>query len=137
MPQYGLGNFLYEVEVKDGSAHFKFVDPEDASNTAEVSVNKKDFPEGVVADSRQVADLAFTQCQKVLNDKRDARIKQAATDALEAKTAEDARAREAAADHAANSQDVATEPHHVEDDGTKVFNTKSDDEGGKSDPKKK
>jgi hypothetical protein len=133
MPQYGLGNFVYELEVKDNAAHFKFSDPEDASNTAEVSVSQKDFPEGITtADSRQVADMAYAQCQKILNDKRDARFKKQATDALEAKTAEDARAREAAHDFLNNAQDVATEPHHVEEDGTRVYNVEPQDEGGKS-----
>jgi glutamine cyclotransferase len=67
MAEYGLGNFVYELEVSDGNANFKFRDPEDASNTAEVSVHQSDFPEGInQADSRQVADLAFAQCSKGL-----------------------------------------------------------------------
>jgi hypothetical protein len=108
MAEYGLGNFVYELEVSDGNANFKFRDPEDASNTAEVSVHQSDFPEGInQADSRQVADLAFAQCQKVLNDKRDKRLHKEASEGLTAKQEEDARAREAAADFHNNSQDLA------------------------------
>jgi hypothetical protein len=121
---YGLGNFLYTLDVADGNANFKFWDTDDASNTAEVSVAQKDFPEGIKdADSRQVADLAFEQCQKVLNDKRDARLKKETTDALAEKQKEDARVREEAADVLANGQDVAVAPAHIEKDGTKVYNT--------------
>jgi hypothetical protein len=127
MAEYGLGNFKYELEVKDGSSKFKFYDPEDASNTAEVSVSQKEFPEGVTQpDSRQVADLAYAQCAKVLNDKRDARLRKEAADALKAKQDEDARSREAAADFLNNSKDVEVEPAKVESDGTKVYNTPSD-----------
>jgi hypothetical protein len=108
MAQFGLGNFIYELEVSDGKANFNFRDPEDANNTAQVSVSQKDFPEGIPqADSRQVAELAFAQCSKVLNDKRDARIRKEAADALEKKHAEDARQREEAADFHNNSQELA------------------------------
>jgi creatinine amidohydrolase/Fe(II)-dependent formamide hydrolase-like protein len=108
MAEYGLGNFVYELEVSDGSANFKFRDPDDASNTAEVSVHQSDFPEGInQADSRQVADLAFAQCSKVLNDKRDKRLHAEASEDLAAKQKEDARAREAAADFHNNSQELA------------------------------
>jgi hypothetical protein len=124
MARYGLGNFEYEVTVKDGAAHFDFYDPEDADNTAQVSVASKDFPEGVTqATSRQVADLAYSQCSKVLNDKRDARIKKQAAADLDAKLGEDARAREAGADFLNNANDVQTQPTKTDDDGTRVYNT--------------
>jgi hypothetical protein len=127
--QYGLGNFLYELEVSDGNANFKFWDAEDAANTAEVSVSQKDFPEGVKdADSRQVADIAYTQCQQVLNDKRDARLKKEAADNVAEKQKEDKRVREEAADVLANGQDVAVAPAHVEKDGTRVYNTATPDD---------
>lgn len=132
--QYGLGNFLYEIEISDGNANFKFWDSDDASNTAEVSVAQKDFPEGVKdADSRQVADLAFSQCQQVLNDKRDARVKKEQADDLAEKQKEDKRVREEAADVLANGQDVAVAPAHIEKDGTRVYNTAepSDDQDNK------
>lgn len=131
---YGLGNFLYELEIADGNANFKFWDADDASNTAEVSVAQKDFPEGVKdADSRQVADLAFTQCQKVLNDKRDARIKKEVADEVTAKQEEDKRVREEAAYVLANGKDVEVAPALIEKDGTRVYNvsTPSDNEDDK------
>lgn len=108
MATYGLGNFQYDITVEDGNANFKFFDPQDASNTASVSVPQKEFPDGIKqADTREVADLAYAQCQKVLNDKRDARIKKEEEDALAKKQDEDASAREAAADFHANSGDLA------------------------------
>jgi hypothetical protein len=121
--QYGLGNFLYEIEIADGKANFKFWDADDSSNTAEVTIAKADFPDNAPADSRQVADLAFSECQQVLNDKRDARLKKQANDDLAEKQKEDKRVREEAADVLANGQDVAVAPAHVEKDGTKVYNT--------------
>lgn len=134
--QYGLGNFVYEIDVKDGKANFAFRDPEDASNTADVSVAQADFPEGVSADDRRVADLAFDQCQRVLNEKRDARIKKEAADATKASTDADAKARQEAQDFLANAQHVAVQPHHVEDDGTTVYNS-AEPEAQTDDKKKK
>lgn len=108
MAQYGLGNFLYELTVDDGKSKFHFFDPEDADNTADVEVAKKDFPDGISdPDSRQVAELAFSQCSKLLNDSRDDRIRRTAASELSAKHAADARAREAAADFNNNSQELA------------------------------
>lgn len=134
---YGLGNFLYEIDVADGKANFKFWDAEDAANTAEVSIAKADFPEGITdADSRQVADLAFDQCQRVLNDKRDARLKKEAADKLATEQAEEKRARQAAQDFQANAQDVAVEPAHVDKDGTTVYNTAEVDETSTDNKKK-
>lgn len=133
--QYGLGNFLYEVEISDGKANFSFHDPEDPSNTAEVSVAKADFPDGAPADSRQVADLAYSECQKVLNDKRDARVKKQAADDLTAKQAEDKRVREEAADVLANGQDVAVAPAAIEKDKdgneVRIYNTAEPKEDNK------
>lgn len=134
MAQHGLGNFVYELTVKDGTATFHFVDPDDSNNTADVSVNAKDFPEGAPADSRQVADHAYAQCAKVLNDKRDARLKKEAAKELDDRLSEEARSREAADDFLANSQHVAVEPAKVEDDGTNVYNT--DSKSGGADKKK-
>lgn len=123
--QYGLGNFLYEVEVSGGKANFTFYDPQDASNTVEVSIAQSDFPDGVSADSRQVADMAYDQCQRVLNEKRDARQKKEAADQLASEKKEEARARQDAQDFYANSQDVTVEPAKVEKDGTTVYNTEN------------
>jgi hypothetical protein len=137
MAQYGLGNYLYELEVKDGTANFHFVDPEDASNTADVTVSQKDFPEGAPADSRQVADVAYAQAAKVLNDKRDARVKKDAAKDLDDRLTEEARSREAADDFLANSSHVAVEPAKVESDGTKVYNTEDKSSDKTADDKKK
>lgn len=134
---YGLGNFLYTIDVADGNANFKFWDQDDASNTAEVSVSQADFPEGIQdADSRQVADIAYDQCQRVLNEKRDARLKKEAADALSEKTKEDARVRQISQDHLNSAKDVEVAPAQIEKDGTRVYNTaKPDDNAG--DTKKK
>lgn len=125
MPQFGLGNFYYEVTADGGKANFKFTDPFDTSNTAEVSVDQKDFPEGLSYDSRQVADIAYDQCQRVLNEKRDARILKEEEDKREAKNEEDARARQAAQDFHANAEETAVAPAKVEKDGTHVYNTEN------------
>jgi hypothetical protein len=107
MARYGLGNFLYDIEVRDGNAEFNFFDPEDAENTAQVTIAQKDFAEGLSADSRQVADQAYAEVEKQLNDKRDARIKREAVQATTESVEEEARARAAAADFHNNAQDLA------------------------------
>lgn len=105
---YGLGNFLYDLEVRDGKALFRFYDPEDAENTAEVEVSKSEFPEGITqADSRQVADIAYAKCAKVLNDKRDARFQKESADQLAAKQEEDARQAGEAREFFENSEELA------------------------------
>jgi hypothetical protein len=135
MAQYGLGNFVYELDIKDGNANFKFIDPDDASNTADVSVSKKDF-DGFSADSRQVADLAYSQCSKLLNEARDKRLQKEAADLDAANKAEDQRARDAAKEFFDNAQDVQVAPAKVEKDGTTVYNTaEAADETDASDDK--
>lgn len=131
---YGLGNFLYDLEVKDGKALFHFYDPDDAANTAEVEVAKSDFPEGITkADSRQVADLAYAQCSKVLNDKRDARIRKEEADQLATKQAEDQRQREEAEDFFNSTEELANttptggDPEKSEDKAAPAHDSKSQD----------
>jgi hypothetical protein len=120
----GLDNFQYELEVKDGNASFKFVDPQDASNTADVTLAQKDFPDGINdATDRSVADLAFSQVAQKLNDSRDARVAKEEADAAKAKVDEDKRSRDAAQDFFDNSQDVTVAPAKVDKDGTNVYNT--------------
>lgn len=140
MAQYGLGNYLYEVEVKDGAAHFDFFDPDDAGNTAQVTVNQNDFPEGVTdPTSRQVADIAFAKVAHDLDDARDARIRKQATSDLQEKHAEDKRQREASAEFINNADEVQTQTAKVDSDGTKVYNTDPGDgnaENKTSDKKK-
>lgn len=127
MPTFGLGEFLYELTVSDNEAQFNFWDREDATNTADVSIATKDFPEGITdPTARQVADLAFGQCSKVLNQKRDARLKKEAADAFSASQDLAAKNREAAADHFATTEDVVTAPALVLKDGTKVYNVPRD-----------
>jgi hypothetical protein len=106
MAVFGLGNYLYELNVDNGSANFHFYDPEDAENTADVSVPQSDF-NGAKATDRTIADLAFAQCQKVMNDKRDARQAREQIDALKAKQTEDRRQRDAETDFINNSRELA------------------------------
>lgn len=135
--QYGLGNFLYEVEVSGGKANFTFRDPQDASNTAEVSISQSDFPEGVSADSRQVADIAYDQCQRVLNDKRDAREKKEANDALAAKTKEEAEARQKSQDYLSSTEDTVVQPAGEDKEGNMYYNTANLEDNQAPDNKKK
>lgn len=123
MAQYGLGNYVYDIDVEDdGSAHFKFFDPQDPANAEEVVLAPKDFPGGVSnPDSRPVAEAAFNQCAKLLNDKRDARLQAETVAKMKADQAAGAAARENAQEYLSNIQDPATEPDHVEKDGTKVY----------------
>lgn len=124
---FGLGNYLYDLDVSGGAANFKFRDPEDSDNTAEVSVSEKDFG-GFNADSRQVAEVAYAQVCKALNDKRDARVKKQTAAAVDADLTEKARVREAADDFLNNAQDVSVAPAKVEEDGTKVYHAGESEE---------
>jgi hypothetical protein len=124
MAQYGLGNFVYDLTISGGNASFKFVDPDDAANTAETTVNQDDF-EGLGADSRQVADKAYSQVAKQLNDARDKRIEKQAADLQAEQKDLDKRNRDAANDFFDNSSDVAVAPAKVEKDGTTVYNTEN------------
>lgn len=122
MARYGLGNFVYDIEVREGKAVFNFHDPEDPENYAVVEVAKSEFPEGIAqADSRQVADLAYASCSKVLNDKRDKRLAKESAAAVKAQQKEDARQREEANDflnnsnELANTEETGSQPEPVED----------------------
>jgi hypothetical protein len=118
----GIGNFLYDIEVKDGSATYNFRDPEDTANTASVSLSKDDLGE-YQADSREATDLAFNRVEQQLNNKRDARH------ATEEKNKLDEDLKDAKADRARtqdffdNTEDGSVKPDHVEQDGTTVYNT--------------
>jgi hypothetical protein len=137
MPTYGLGNFNYDLDVKDGNAIFKFSDPNDAANTAEITINQKDFPEGAPgADDRRVADQAFAEVSKKLNDTRDKRLEKEAADARAAETAQDQKDRAEAKEFFDNSSDVTTAPAKVEKDGTTVYNTAESSEAPSDDKKK-
>lgn len=106
MATSGLGGYLYESKVGDGNVSFHFYDPEDASNTADTTVNQKDFGD-FTADSRQVADIAFALVAKQLNDKRDVRIRREAADQLDRQLNDQATAREASADFLSNSKELS------------------------------
>lgn len=113
MAEYGLGNFKYELTFDGKAANFKFHDPEDVTNTAEVSVSQSEFPEGISdADSRQVADIAYTQVSKVLNDKRDSRLKKEAENDLAKTQEEDKRSREAANDFFDKSSELVDQRNY-------------------------
>jgi hypothetical protein len=122
MPTFGIGGYQFEYEVGNNAVTFKFWDPEDANNTAEVTIDKKDLPKGVSSlEGRIVSDLAFRMAAKTLNSKRDARIKKQTNDATNAKVDSDAITREQSEDFLANAKDVKTEPDFVTKDGTNVF----------------
>jgi hypothetical protein len=137
MAQYGLGNFTYTLEVKDGSATFHFLDPEDANNTADVTINQKDFPaEAPGADDRRVADIAYGLISEEMNATRDARVAKEKKDDIAATQQREKNERAAAQDFFDNSQDVATAPAKVEKDGTTVYNVADPKDNSRSEPAK-
>lgn len=122
MPTFGIGGYHFEYEVGNNAVTFKFWDPEDPNNTAEVTVDKKDFPKGINSpEERAVADLAFRMAAKALNEKRDARVKKETNAATNADIEEKARIRDAGQDFLANAKQVETEPDFTTKDGTNVF----------------
>jgi len=131
MAEYGLGNFVYEINFDGKNANFKFRDPDDVSNVAEVTVSEKEFPENAKADSRQVADYAYTQVAKTLNDKRDERLKKEAAKEVEERQEADARLRETANDFFDKSQELSDQENYHDD-----FQNQSD-ANKKSEAKKK
>lgn len=107
----GLDNFLYEVTTDGSVANFKFWDPADVKNVAEVAVSDKEFPNGVqTADSRDVADYAYSLVSKELNAKRADKATAEATAQVEAQAATDKEAKEATAVHLKEAQNNATSP---------------------------
>lgn len=118
---FGIGHFIYELELNKDGATYKFMDPEDPSTTASASISSKDIGEDVALDSRQAADFAFSEVSDQLNKARDARIAKEEQDDLAAKQADEQQARERAADFFNNTEHVAVAPHHIEKDGTTVY----------------
>lgn len=107
MATSGLGNYKYDLTV-DGGSKFHWYDPEDASNTADVTIAQKDYPEGVTdGDARQIADIAYALVAKQLDDKRDARVKREAADQLNKQLDDEATKREATADFLSNSTELS------------------------------
>jgi hypothetical protein len=137
----GLDNFLYDLAIDGGTANFKFWDPNDPTNTAEVSVSPKEFPEGVTAAaSREVADYAYSLVSKQLNDKRADKAKAEAQTQLDAQAAADKEAKAATAAHLSEAQDNSTAPLGTEkrEDGVtqNVFSSTVDSSASKDNKKK-
>lgn len=113
---FGLGNFLYEVSFDGKTANFNFWDPEDTSNTAQVSVPQKDIPAGQSADSRDVAEHAYNQVSKDLNGKRDSRLIKEREETVTTQQTAEARARAETEDYLKSAQENVTEPAAIETD---------------------
>lgn len=141
MADYGLDGFLYHQTVDGKTAHFTFTDPEDVTNTAEVTVGEKDIPETALAGSRETADFAYSQVSKPLNDKRDARRVDAAQVELRERQAAEAQVRESTTDFLANTSDtaVASAGEEKRSDGATqtVYNTATLNEQSTNESKKK
>lgn len=124
MAKYGLDNFEYEFVMEGGGGKHKFFDPADPTNTAEATVTPKDFPEGVKdADSREIAEIAYSKVSEQMNKKRTERRKKERTDELHSSLDRDERERAAQVDSIRNSQENSVKPVKEEKDGTRVFNT--------------
>jgi hypothetical protein len=128
MATFGVDNFNGELSLDGSTANFKFTDPDDTSNVAEVSISPKEFPEGVISpDSREVSDYAYSLVSKQLNDRRSERLK-AANIRLETAEQDRLKAEKAAtAAHFSDTSDseVASAGTETRKDGTKqtVYNT--------------
>lgn len=132
----GLDNFLYEVKIDGKTANFHFWDPEDSTNTADVSVSDKEVPDAN-AEARETAEYAFSLVSKQLNDKRIERRKAADTARLSEQQDADKAAKAATAQHLSEASDNKTAPLGTEkrEDGT-VQNVYSSTITTKDDKKK-
>lgn len=141
MPTFGVDNFLGELSLDGSTANFHFTDPDDVTNTADVNVSPKEFPEGVLdASSREVSDYAYSLVSKQLNDKRSERLK-AVTVKQAAEEQDRLKAERAVtAEHLSTVQDNVTPRATTEkrEDGVtqNVYNT-AEPSTDKSDDKKK
>jgi hypothetical protein len=137
MSTFGVDNFIGELSVDGSVANFKFTDPDDVKNVMEVSLSPKEFPEGTTqADSREVADYAYSLVAEKMNATRSDRLA-----AAEAKQASESLEREKSEKAAVNQHlKDATDNHtpatttETREDGVKqqVYNT-----AAPSDAKKK
>lgn len=128
MATFGVDNFIGEVTVDGSVANFRFTDPDDVKNVAEVSVSEKEFPQGVVsADSREVSDYAYSLVAKQLNAVRSDRIKAAETRLVVEAQEADKAAKELQSEHLRTAQDNVTPAAGTEkrEDGVvqNVYNT--------------
>ncbi len=127
MSTFGVDNFIGEVTVDGSVANFKFTDPDDVKNVMEVSVSEKEFPGGVVtADSRDVADYAYSLVAEKMNAVRSERIKATETQLVSENQERDKAAKIATAHHLKEARDTAVVPAGTEtrEDGVKqtVYN---------------
>lgn len=99
----GLDGFLYDFVVDGKTTNFHFWDPEDATNTADVSISDKEVDGS--SGSRETAEYAYAQVVKGLSEKRDARLAKGAADFQAKKQADEAQVRETATDFLNNGKD--------------------------------
>jgi hypothetical protein len=118
----GLDNFLYDLQIDGATANFHFYDADDPKNVADVSISPKEYPEGVTtADSREVADYAYSLVAEKMNAARSDRAKALAVDQAD-KDAEAAKTERAVTAAGLKiSEDVTTKPTTTEtrEDGVK------------------
>ena len=117
---YGLGNYIYETEMIDSGVKFRFVDPDDPSNSAEATVKTNEVdasPEG-----REAAEIAFAQVRAGMDAKRLERIQKEEEAELQANHDREQKEVAAREDFFNSTEDVTVRPHHVEEDGTRVYN---------------
>lgn len=127
---FGIGGYTAELTVEGNSAKYHFVDPEDITNTEDVSLSSNDL-NGYQAESAQAADIAFNKARTSLDETRDERKKQEAVSALDHKQAQDKIDRDAAIEYQANAEELETKPTRVETDSdgnvvSRIFSGDSD-----------
>lgn len=114
----GLDNFLHEVKVDGKTSNYHFWDPEDSTNTADVSVSDKEYDGN--PGTREAEEYAYSLVSKQLNDKRIERHKAVETELVK-KDQDAVKADKAAvAQHLSEAQNNTTAPLTTEkrDDGT-------------------
>jgi len=123
MADFGVDNFLGTVTLDGKQAVYKFHDPSDVTNTAEVTLSEKDL-DGKQAETREATDLAYSKVAEGMNSKRDTKNFKDQAKQVADKQNEDSKTRQAATDFLDNTADNTTKPVSVDKDGTNVFNTK-------------
>jgi len=123
---FGIGDFTYEIEFNKDGATYVFTDPEDPSNTASTSLSKDDLEDGVTFDARQSTDQAYLKVSDELHRVRSERLQDEEKKAIEDRQAGETQTRERAEEHFANTSDVSAQVHHVEKDGTNVYESHED-----------
>ncbi len=122
MADFGVDNFLGNVTTDGKQAVYKFHDPEDMTNAAEITLSDKDL-DGKPAETREATDMAYAKASKEMNEKRDTRrFKEEAKRTADRQDA-DTKTREGANNFLDNSGDNTTKPVSVDKDGTTTYNT--------------